>query len=123
MFLADILMIMVISGIFVSRLQIVDTRSELMALTVLLGLGIKSLFLFLLIMFKIQPVLGWQLILTAGTLLAYLLWLWSQSKLFSSVGLKFKSERFLYTKAFKILGVLFTLGIACAIYFPITGAD
>ena len=123
MFLADILMIMVISGIFVSRLQIVDTRSELMALTVLLGLGIKSLFLFLLIVFKIQPALGWQLILTAGTLLAYLLWLWSQSKLFSSVVLKFKSERFLHTKTFKILGVLFTLGIACAIYFPITGAD
>ena len=111
MFLADILMIMVISGIFVSRLQIVDTRSELMALTVLLGLGIKSLFLFLLIVFKIQPVLGWQLILTAGTLLAYLLWLWSQSKLFSSVVLKFKSERFLHTKTFKILGVLFTLSI------------
>ena len=123
MFLADILMIMVISGIFVSRLQIVDTRSELIALTVLLGLGIKSLLLFLLIMFKIQPALGWQLILTAGILLAYLLWLWPQSKLFSSVVLKFKSERILRTKTFKVLGVLFTLGIACAIYFPITGAD
>ena len=63
MFLADILMIMVICGIFVFRLQIVDTRSELVALTVLLGLGLKSLFIFLFIMFRVQPSLDLQLIL------------------------------------------------------------
>ena len=122
MFLADILMIMVICGIFVFRLQIVDTRSELVALTVLLGLGLKSLFIFLFIMFRVQPSLDLQLILTAGALLTYILWLWRQ-KPFSSIVFKFKQERFVNTKTFGIVGVLFTLGITYAFYFPITGAD
>ena len=122
MFLVDILMIMFICGIFVFRLQIVDTRSELVALTVLLGLGLKSLFIFLFIMFKVQPSLDLQLILTAGALLIYILWLWSQ-KSFSSIVFKFKQERFVHTKTFGIVGVLFTLGITYAFYFPITGAD
>ena len=122
MFLADILMIMVICGIFVFRLQIVDTRSELVALTVLLGLGLKSLFIFLFIMFRVQPSLDLQLILTAGALLTYILWLWQQ-KSFSSIVFKFKQERFVHTKTFGIVGVLFTLGITYAFYFPITGAD
>ena len=122
MFLADILMIMVICGIFVFRLQIVDTRSELVALTVLLGLGLKSLFIFLFIMFRVQPSLDLQLILTAGVLLTYILWLWQQ-KSFSSIVFKFKQDRFIHTKTFRIVGVLFTLGITYAFYFPITGAD
>ena len=122
MFLADILMIMVICGIFVFRLQIVDTRSELVALTVLLGLGLKSLFIFLFIMFRVQPSLDLQLILTTGALFAYILWLWPQN-FFSSVVFKFKQERFIHTKTFGIVGILFTLGITYAFYFPITGAD
>jgi len=113
---------MFICGIFVFRLQIVDTRSELVALTVLLGLGLKSLFIFLFIMFKVQPSLDLQLILTAGTLLTYTLWLWPQ-KIFSSNAFKFKQERFVHTKTFGIIGILFTLGTTYAFYFPITGAD
>ena len=122
MFLADILMTMIISGIFVSRLQVVGARSEFMALTVLLGLGIKSLFLFLLIVFDIQPALWRQLTLTAGTFFVYILWIGPQSKYFLSVFLELKREKFSHTKTFATLGVLFALGMVCAIYFPVTGA-
>ena len=123
MFLADILMTMIISGIFVSRLQIVGAKTEFMALTVLLGLGMKSLFLFLLIVFDIQPALWRQLTLTAGTLFIYILWLGPQSKYFLSVFLELKREKFPHTKTFISLGILFALGMVCAIYFPVTGAD
>ena len=123
MFLADILMTMIISGIFVSRLQVVGTRSEFMALTVLLGLGIKSLLLFLLIVFDFQPVLWRQLALTAGTLFVCILWIGPQTKYFLRVFLEFKREKFSHAKTFTILGVLFVLGMVCAIYFPVTGAD
>ena len=74
------------------------------------------------IMFRVQPSLDLQLILTTGALLTYILWLWSQ-KSFSSIVFKFKQERFVHTKTFGIVGVLFTLGITYAFYFPITGAD
>jgi len=100
MFLADILMTMIISGIFVSRLQIVGAKTEFMALTVLLGLGMKSLFLFLLIVFDIQPALWRQLTLTAGTLFVYILWLGPQSKYFLSVFLELKRDKFSHTKTF-----------------------
>ena len=122
MFLADILMTMIISGIFVSRLQVVGARSEFMALTVLLGLGIKSLFLFLLIVFEFQPALWRQLTLTAGTLFICILWVRPQAKYFLRVFLELKREKFSHTKTFATLGVLFALGMVCAIYFPVTGA-
>ena len=123
MFLTDILMTMIISGIFVSRLQIVSAKSEFMALTVLLGLGIKSLFLFLLLMFELQPALWRQLTLTAGTLFVYILWVGPQLKYFLSVFLELKREKFSHTKILATLGILFALGMVCAIYFPVTGAD
>jgi hypothetical protein len=123
MFLADILMTMIISGIFVSQLQIVGARSEFIALTVLLGLGIKSVFLFLLIVFELQPALWRQLTLTAGTLFVYILWVGPQLKYFLSVFLELKREKFSHTKILATLGILFALGMVCAIYFPVTGAD
>ena len=123
MFLADILMTMFISGTFVSRLQVVGARSEFMALTVLLGLGIKSLLIFLLIVFELQPALWRQLTLTAGTLFICILWIGPQAKYFLRIFLELKREKISHTKIFATLGVLFALGMVCAIYFPVTGAD
>jgi len=123
MFLADMLMIMIVSGIFISRLKIIDTRSEVIALTILLSVSIKTLFIFFLIWMKIQPAIGHQLIFTTAAFLAYLLFLSLQSKLFLNINIKFKQELFFYTKTFAILASLFSFAIFFAIYFPITGAD
>lgn len=123
MFLADMLMIAIISGIFISRLKIIDTRSELIALTVLLSVSIKTLFIFFLIWLKIQPAIGHQLIFTTSVFLALILFLSLQSNPFLNINIKFKQELFFYTKTFGILASLFSFSVFFAMYFPVTGAD
>ncbi|MCH8157707.1 MAG: hypothetical protein IID18_08160, partial [Nitrospinae bacterium] len=124
MFWIDLLAILIVSLWFVVRLGVADSTGERLALAVLLGLGIKSLFLFLFLAFGIQPLLGRQFVLSAGVLLAYVFWIRLRSGAFPEILTQIKRGKMsLGNPACWLLGVLFVLSLVNALFFPITGAD
>ncbi|KMP12240.1 hypothetical protein UZ36_01365 [Candidatus Nitromaritima sp. SCGC AAA799-C22] len=124
MFWIDLFSLLILSWWIVSRLEVTARVGERLALAALLGLGIKSLFIFLFLLFKVQPLLWRQLVVSVCALLLCGAWIRTRSEIFSAPSSPIDPGRIsIKSPALWILGVLFILGLANALFFPITGAD
>lgn len=131
MFWIELFLILHMAARLVDRLDLNLPTSERNALAVFSGLGIKSVFLFIFLIFDLSRFIFFPLILTLLLYLLYFAWMKVRplaSDESSTVQVDGK-ELHWYPgishehPVFWVLAVLFILGFANAWFFPITGAD